>query len=63
MTPTDQQFLISFEMGEPDWGLGYSPLAEYPSVKWKLQNLQRLKASNPKKLVAGAEQLKRIFGL
>ena len=36
---------------------------EYPSVRWKMQNLQKLKAANPKKLKAEADKLRKIFGM
>lgn len=58
----DKYFLVSFEQGKPDWSLiPYSSFSEYPSVKWKLMNLQKLAAINPKKLSEEAEKLQTIF--
>jgi hypothetical protein len=32
-------------------------LGNYPSVKWKLQNIERLKKTNPKKFIQGIGKL------
>lgn len=64
MTEEDRLFLIGFEELAVDWkDTLYSSFREYPSVKWKMQNLQKLKASNPKKLKAEADKLRKIFGM
>lgn len=64
MTEDDKRFLISFEELTVDWdNIPYSSFKEYPSVRWKIQNLQKLKASNPKKLKAEAYKLRKIFGM
>lgn len=62
MTEDDRRFLIAFEELAVDWeNTPYSSFREYPSVKWKMQNLQKLKVSNPKKLKAEAYKLRKIF--
>ena len=64
MTADDRQFLTGFENLTVDWeNSPYSSFKEYPSVRWKIQNLQKLKASNPKKLKAEADKLRKIFGM
>lgn len=64
MTEDDKRFLINFEELTADWeNIPYSSFKEYPSVRWKMQNLQKLKASNPKKLKAEADKLRKIFGM
>lgn len=64
MTEEDRRFLIGFEELTVDWeNTPYSSFREYPSVKWKIQNLQKLKASNPKKLKVEADKLRKIFGM
>lgn len=64
MTDDDKEFLINFEEQNVDWETSpYACFHNYPSVKWKIQNLQKLKASNPTKLMAEAEQLRRIFDM
>jgi hypothetical protein len=64
MTEDDKRFLISFEELSADWDNSqYSSFKAYPSVKWKMQNLQKLKALNPQKLKAEADKLRKIFGM
>lgn len=64
MTEDDRRFLIDFEELAVNWdSTPYSSFREYPSVRWKMQNLQKLKASNPKKLKAEADKLRKIFGM
>src|SRR5665811_188052 len=55
LTDTDKEFLLRFESGTPDWSL-YN-FENYPAVQWKLQNLKKLKETNPKK---HGEQLKKL---
>lgn len=62
MTEDDKRFLIGFEELAVDWeSTPYSSFREYPSVRWKMQNLQNLKISNPKKLKTEADKLRKIF--
>lgn len=62
MTPRDKAFLLSFESGEPDWDSFEFPyFRNYPSVKWKMQNIQKLKTLNPTKLLEGVKKLETIF--
>lgn len=64
MTEEDRQFLVGFEELTVHWeSAPYSSFKEYPSVKWKMQNLQKLKAANPKKLKAEVGKLRKIFGM
>ncbi len=56
--------LMDFESAEPDWqNSPYAEFANYPSVKWKLLNLSKLKKSNPSKLEENVDKLKSIFGM
>lgn len=64
LTDQDKAFLLSFEQGQPDWSLSYAgDLSHFPSVKWKLTNIERLKASNPKKYEEGIGRLKSYLSL
>lgn len=47
LTDEDKAFLLSFKNVEPDWGI--YDFERFPAVQWKLQNLQKLKQSNPHK--------------
>ena len=62
MTAEDKAFLVSFELGEPDWDMfEFSYFRDYPSVQWKLVNLLKLKKHNPTKLHLEAERLQSVF--
>lgn len=62
MTDADRQFLLSFEMGEPQWdGYEFEYFRNYPSVQWKLLNLSKLKKSNPTKLQSEGDCLRHCF--
>lgn len=64
MTEDDKKFLIGFEELTIDWNdTIYSDFRDYPSVKWKIHNLQKLKASNPKKLKAEADKLREVLDI
>lgn len=59
---TDKEFLISFEDGTPDWDKCCAgDLSQYPSVRWKLQNIQVLKKKNPQKHHEGVDKLEKFF--
>lgn len=54
----ERKFLLSLSQGEPDYStLGIEHLAQLPGIQWKMLNLQKLKANNPKKLAAQSEEL------
>jgi predicted nucleotidyltransferase component of viral defense system len=58
LSQTDKEFFLSFEKGEPDWTKCCAgDLGNYPSVKWKLNNIERLKKNNPKKFIQGLGKL------
>ncbi|WP_129733115.1 nucleotidyl transferase AbiEii/AbiGii toxin family protein [Parabacteroides goldsteinii] len=62
ITNTDREFLISFENGEPDWDkCCIGDLSNYPSVKWKLHNIIKLKKINPQKHQQGIEILRKFL--
>lgn len=62
VTPSDKDFLLSFESAEPVWdNFEFPYFKDYPSVKWKLQNLQKLKSQNHEKMMAEIERLSDVF--
>ena len=62
LTDKDKRFLVSFEMAQPKWsGCEFEYFKDYPSVQWKILNLQKLAKKNPKKLNEEAEKLQRIL--
>lgn len=55
------RFLLSLHDGEPDFEtIGLPQAADLPAVRWKILNLEKLKAQNPEK---HAEQRREIEGL
>ena len=62
LTETDKAFILSFEEGNPDWSkCSAGDLSNYPSIKWKLQNIINLKETNPLKHKKGIEKLTQFF--
>lgn len=58
----ERQFLLSLVRATPDWSLlEISHLDQLSAIRWKLQNLQRLQASNPKKLSEQSDALERLL--
>lgn len=55
LTDKDKDFLLSVKNVTPDWGI--YDFRRFPSINWKLQNLQKLKTNNPEK---HREQLERL---
>jgi predicted nucleotidyltransferase component of viral defense system len=58
LTGEDKDFIVSFEQGEPVWGKCCAgDLSSYPSIRWKLLNILKLKEINPVKHKGGIEKL------
>lgn len=63
LTQDERRFLISLKAGEPDWSLMPFPhLSTLPAVRWKLRNIESLKAKNPKKHKEALATLERKLG-
>ena len=61
-TDGDKEFLISFEEGNPDWSKCCAgDLSKYPSIRWKLMNIAKLKSKNPAKHKEGIDKLVSYF--
>lgn len=62
LSQMDKEFFLSFDQGEPDWTKCCAgDLSNYPSVKWKLQNIEKLKKNNPKKFIRVMGKLHDFF--
>lgn len=62
LTADHRQFLISLMSGEPGWKLMQCPqLQKLPAIRWKLQNLARLKKTGLKKFAQPGEELRVKF--
>ncbi len=60
----ERRFLLSLVRAEPDWkALGIAHVSDLPAIRWKLQNLTRLKRNRPEQFqlqyTALAERLDR----
>ena len=62
LTAGQKQFLVSFAGGQPEWKLMSCPhLAEMPAIRWKLENLAKLKKGNPAKFQFQTDELRKRF--
>ncbi len=59
LSEEDRGFLLSFNRLEPDWAI-YN-FQHFPSVRWKLQNLQKLRETQPEKFNKQCDLLERLF--
>jgi len=58
LTAEERRFLLSLVAAKPEWSLLGAPhLAQLPGLRWKLQNLERLRTVNPKKFVEQSDTL------
>jgi hypothetical protein len=59
LTQTDKEFLLSFAKANPVWeNFNYS---NYPAIKWKLLNIENLRAKNQKKHTETVKKLEKLF--
>ena len=59
LTEKDKEFLLSFGEGTPNWEI--YDFERFPAVQWKLQNLTKLKNSNPEKHESFVASLKKVL--
>jgi predicted nucleotidyltransferase component of viral defense system len=60
LTSDERRFLLSLVAAKPEWSLlGVPHLEQLPGLKWKLQNLEKLRKSNPKKFTEQSDSLER----
>ena len=57
----DKKFILSFKRGKPDWSLFVKDISQYPSIKWKLANINNLIDSNPAKYREMYDKLERVW--
>ena len=63
LTSSHRAFRLGLVQGEPRWDLMQcGHLAELPAIRWKLQNLAKLKRSSPGKHAQQADELRARFG-
>jgi predicted nucleotidyltransferase component of viral defense system len=56
LTSLDKDFILSIGSGNPRWDI--HNFANFPAVRWKLQNIQKLIANAPQKYQAQEEELR-----
>ena len=63
LTKDERRFLLSLVAAEPEWAvLGVPHLEQLPGLRWKLQNLARLRKVDPRKFAEQKDTLTRLFG-
>jgi predicted nucleotidyltransferase component of viral defense system len=63
LTVEERRFLLSLVAAKPEWSLLGTPhLEELPGLRWKLQNLERLRKTNARKFDEQSDALARLLG-
>ncbi len=63
LTAEHRAFLSGLVRGEPNWSLMSCPhLSDMPAIRWKIENLSRLKRMNPEKFGRQASALEARLG-
>lgn len=63
LTANHRAFLLGLVAGEPDWNLmRCSHLRDLPAIRWKLQNLAKLRRTSPHKYALQSAELRALFG-
>jgi len=64
LLPEHKRFLVSLVAAEPEWDAAPCPhLSEMPAIRWKLENLRKLKRSNPQKFARQSNELTDRLGI
>ncbi|MDR1780507.1 MAG: nucleotidyl transferase AbiEii/AbiGii toxin family protein [Tannerella sp.] len=58
LTDSDKEFLVSFLKGKPKWTENYN-FSQYPPIRWKLMNQEKLKTMNPEKFDSQVKLLEK----
>jgi hypothetical protein len=61
LTDNERRFLLSLVKIEPQWSLIATHLAQMPAIRWKMENLEKLRKRNPAKFRLQADELRRRF--
>ena len=63
LSADERRFLLSLVAAALEWSLlGVPHLEQLPGVRWKLQNLERLRKTNARKFAEQSDALARLFG-
>jgi predicted nucleotidyltransferase component of viral defense system len=62
LTKAERRFLLSLVTAEPEWALlGVPHLKQLPGLRWKLQNLERLRKADAQKFAEQSKALARLL--
>jgi predicted nucleotidyltransferase component of viral defense system len=62
LSADERRFLLSLVSAKPEWSLlGVPHLEQLPGLRWKLQNLERLRKADARKFADQADALARLF--
>jgi predicted nucleotidyltransferase component of viral defense system len=62
LTKNDKKLLLSFKDGNPDWSMSdTAQLQNLPALKWKLQNIRKFKAQDPKQHMVMMRKLEKVL--
>ncbi|WP_350030118.1 hypothetical protein [Caballeronia sp. AZ7_KS35] len=62
LTPEQRKFLISLVQLEYEWPLmGYDHLRDLPAIRWKIENLRKLRSRDPAGFAQQATLLQQGF--
>jgi len=61
LTAEDKEFLLSIKGLKPNWSR--YQFQDFPAVRWKIQNLETLRADNPKKYQQQYDELSFKLGV
>ena len=59
LSESDRDFLLGFNRLEPDWSV--YPYQDFPSVKWKMLNLEKFRRNDPEAYRNHLDQLEKIL--
>lgn len=63
LTADERRFLLSLVAAEPEWKLlGVPHVQQLPGLRWKLQNLERLRMADARKFAEQKDALARLLG-
>jgi predicted nucleotidyltransferase component of viral defense system len=63
LSADERRFLLSLVAAEPEWSLLGVPHADQlPALRWKLQNLEKLRKANSRKFAEQSDALARLLG-
>lgn len=57
----DKKFILSFKQGKPEWSLFVKDISQYPSIKWKLANINNLIDNNHAKHREMYDKLENVW--